>query len=162
MTMDEETIEITDGFTPAEVEARTGYLRDYISGQQVKATPEEVEAVQVFARRLVEDYGYAKEQIQTRPQHRVRRNPSDEEKSYPTDIAVFRDATHKTEDDLFMLVECKKKTRKDGINQLKLYMDMSRADIGVWFNGEDHIYLRKIYLTNGSIAYKEMPAIPRQ
>jgi len=160
--MDEETLEVTDGFSPAEVEARTGYLHDYISGQQVKATPEEVEAVQVFARRLVEDYGYAKEQIQTRPQHRVRRNPSDEEKSYPTDIAVFKDSEHKTEDDLFMLVECKKKTRKDGVAQLKLYMDMSRADIGVWFNGEDHHYLRKIYQKNGSIAYKELPAIPRQ
>jgi len=162
MSMDEETLEITDGFTPAEVEARTGYLRDYISGQQVKATPEEVEAVQVFARRLVEDYGYAKGQIQTRPQHRVRRNPSDEEKSYPTDIAIFKDSEHKTEDDLFMLVECKKKTRKDGIAQLKIYMDMSRADIGVWFNGEEHHYLRKIYQKNGSIAYKELPAIPRQ
>lgn len=162
MGMDEETLEVTDGFSPAEVEARTGYLHDYISGQQVKATPEEVEAVQVFARRLVEDYGYAKEQIQTRPQHRVRRNPSNEEKSYPTDIAVFKDPEHKTEDDLFMLVECKKKTRKDGIAQLKLYMDMSRADIGVWFNGEDHYYLRKIYQKNGSIAYKELPAIPRQ
>jgi len=160
--MDEKELEKTDGFSPAEIEAKTGYLRDYISGQTVKATPEEVEAVQVFARRLVEDYGYAKEQIQTRPQHRVRRNPSDEEKSYPTDIAVFKDAAHKTEDDLFMLVECKKKSRKDGIAQLKLYLDMSRADIGVWFNGEDHHYLRKIYQKNGSVAYKELPAIPRQ
>ena len=87
--MDEEKLELTDGFSPTEIEARTGYLHDYISGQQVKATPEEVDAVQVFARRLVEDYGYAKEQIQTRPQYRVRRNPSDEERSYPTDIAVF-------------------------------------------------------------------------
>ncbi len=160
--MDEKQLEVTDGFSSAEVEAKTGYLRDYISGQTVKATPEEVEAVQVFSRRLVEDYGYAKGQIQTRPQHRVRRNPSDEEKSYPTDIAVFQDAEHKTEDDLFMLVECKKKSRKDGIAQLKLYLDMSRADIGVWFNGEEHHYLRKIYQKNGSIAYKELPAIPRQ
>lgn len=160
--MDERALEMTDGFSPVEVEARTGYLRDYVSGQEIKATPEEVDAVQVFARRLVEDYGYAKEQLQTRPQHRVRRSPSDEEKSYPTDIAVFKDAEHKTEDDLFMLVECKKKTRKDGISQLKLYMDMSRADIGVWFNGEDHHYLRKIYQKNGSVAYKELPAIPRQ
>ncbi len=160
--MDEKELEKTDGFSPAEVEAKTGYLRDYISGQTVKATPEEVEAVQIFARRLVEDYGYAKEQIQTRPQHRVRRNPSDEEKSYPTDIAVFKDSEHKTEDDLFMLIECKKKSRKDGIAQLKLYLDMSRADIGVWFNGEDHHYLRKVYQKNGSVAYKELPAIPRQ
>ena len=38
-------------------EVKEGYIIDYISGQQLKATPEEVEAVQVFARILVEDYG---------------------------------------------------------------------------------------------------------
>jgi len=36
---------------------------DYISGVEVFATPEEVEAVQVFSKQLVEDYGYDKNQI---------------------------------------------------------------------------------------------------
>lgn len=39
-------------------ETKDGYIIDFISGQEVKATPEEIEAVQVFARQLVEDYGY--------------------------------------------------------------------------------------------------------
>lgn len=56
-------------------ELKSGYVIDYISGEEVKATPEEVQAVQVFARRLVEDYGYEKSQIQTRPQFRVRKRP---------------------------------------------------------------------------------------
>ena len=34
-----------------------GHVIDYISGKLVKATPEEVEAVQVFSQRLVEDFG---------------------------------------------------------------------------------------------------------
>lgn len=105
-------------------------IADYISGQVVRATPEETEAVQIFARRLVEDYGYSKDQIQTRPQHRVRVRPSDEERSYPVDIAVFCSAK-RTEDDLFMVVECKKKDRKDGEHQLRLYLDMSAAEVGV-------------------------------
>lgn len=161
-SINENSLVATDGFSPAEVEARTGYLHDFISGQQVKATPEEVDAVQVFSRRLVEDYGYHKEQIQTRPQFGVRRSPSDEKKSYPIDIAVFHDDKPKTEDNLFLIVECKKKTRKDGVNQLKIYMDLSTAHIGVWFNGEEHLYLRKIHLKDGGVAYKEMPAIPRR
>ena len=66
-----------------------GFVSDYVTGTQVRATAEELDAVQVFARRLVEDYGYAKSQIQTRPQYRVRVRPSDEDKSYPVDIAVF-------------------------------------------------------------------------
>ncbi len=64
---------------------KPGYVTDYISGDPVRGTPEEVEAVQVFARRLVEDYGYTKAQIQTRPQYRVRVRPSDEEKAYPVE-----------------------------------------------------------------------------
>jgi type I restriction enzyme M protein len=46
-------------------ENSAGFITDFISGTQVKATPEEVEAVQVFARRLVEDYGYPAAHIQT-------------------------------------------------------------------------------------------------
>lgn len=34
---------------------------DYISGIEVPATPEEIEATQVFSKLLVEDYGYPKE-----------------------------------------------------------------------------------------------------
>ena len=67
-----------------------GHIVDYISGKLVKATPEEVEAVQVFAQRLVEDFGYPKEVITTRPQFRVRPRPSAERtRGYPVDIAVF-------------------------------------------------------------------------
>lgn len=145
--------------TPATT--REGYIPDYISGEAVRGTPEEIEAVQVFARRLVEDYGYGKSQIQTRPQHRVRMRPSDEEKSYPVDIAVFN-SPRKTEDELFMVVECKKKERKDGEHQLRLYMDMSAAEVGVWFNGDEHIYLRKIHHKGGKRTYETLPNIPRK
>ena len=139
---------------------KPGYMRDYISGLPVKATPEEVEAVQVFVQRLVEDYSYPKARIQTRPQFRVRVRPSDEGRAFPVDIAVFR-SDRKIEDDLFLVVECKKKNRKDGVAQLKLYMDMSPAEIGVWFNGDEHLYLRKILKKGGTREYQELPNIPR-
>ncbi|MFH1748564.1 MAG: N-6 DNA methylase [Planctomycetota bacterium] len=142
-------------------EPEQGYVTDYISGLKVRATPEEVEAVQIFVRRLVEDYGYKKAQIQTRPQYRVRKRPSDEGKSCPVDIAVFNSAK-KTEDDLFLVVECKKKQRKDGEHQLRLYMDMSAAEVGVWFNGGEHLYLRKVHHKNGRRTYETLPNIPRR
>jgi type I restriction enzyme M protein len=141
-------------------ELKPGYIIDYISGEEIKATPEEIEAVQVFARRLVEDYGYERSQIQTHPQFRVRKRPSDEEKSYPVDIAVFKSSDH-TEANLFLVVECKKKNRRDGIAQLKLYLEMSPAIIGAWFNGQEHAYLLKIRHTDGSIEWKDLPNIPR-
>ncbi len=137
-----------------------GQIEDFISGKVVRGTAEEIDAVQVFARRLVDDYGYRKDQIQTHPQFRVRRSPSDEGKTYPVDIAVFA-SKRKTESDLFLVVECKKKQRKDGVAQLKLYLDMSPAEIGVWFNGEDHAYLRKVHRKGGGRTYEELPNIPR-
>ena len=137
------------------------FLVDFISGQRIRATPEEAEAIQVFARRLVEDYGYHKEQIQTRPQHRVRARPSDADRSFPVDIAVFEKAS-RTEGELLMIVECKKAARQDGEHQLRLYMDMSAAQVGVWFNGDDHIYLRKVHHTDGRRTYQTLPNIPRR
>ena len=137
-----------------------GYIADFISGLSVRATSEEVDAVQVFARRLVEDLGYSREQIQTRPQHRVRVRPSDLPASYPVDIAVFAGES-RDEDDLVLVVECKKRTRRSGLRQLEIYLSMNQAHVGAWFNGEEHLYLRKHYLTGGEIAFEEIPALPR-
>ncbi|WP_435586352.1 restriction endonuclease subunit M [Micromonospora aurantiaca (nom. illeg.)] len=144
----------------AEDATQRGYLIDYVSKQRVRATPEEVDAVQVFSQRLVEDFGYPIENLQTRPQFRVRMRPSDERRSYPVDIAVFR-SDSKVESELYMIVECKKKNRSEGQEQLRLYLDMSPAELGVWFNGSDHLYLQKIHHADGSRTYKTLPSIPR-
>lgn len=66
-----------------EENVKDGYLIDYISGKPVKDGPEERGAVQVFARVLVEGYGYPKASIRTRPQYRVKVRPSDKKKEYP-------------------------------------------------------------------------------
>ena len=137
---------------------KEGYIIDYISGEQVRSTPEEIEAVQVFSRQLVEDYGYPKTQVQTRPQYRVKSNPSDSTKSYPLDIIVFS-STIKNDTTEYIIVECKKKTRNDGITQLKDYLKFSNAYLGVWFNGEERIFLKKIE-TKGKVYFEEIPNIP--
>lgn len=139
-------------------ELKDGYIFDYISNEQIKATPEEIEAVQVFSRQLVEDYGYSKDQIQTRPQYRVKANPSDTTKSYPLDIIVFSD-NKKIDTNEYIIIECKKKTRNDGITQLQDYLKFSNAYIGVWFNGNERIFLKK-YETKGKVHFEEIPNIP--
>jgi len=138
---------------------KDGYIIDFISGQEVKATPEEIEAVQVFAKQLVEDYGYPKDHIQTRPQFRVKVRPSDTKKEYPVDIAVFSN-NKKQEEDVYIIVECKKKTRKDGKTQLQDYLRFSKAFLGVWFNGNERLFLRKVE-KNGRIEFEEIPNIPK-
>jgi type I restriction enzyme M protein len=110
-----------EGQTPPNEIIAAGFVTDYISGQSVRATPEEVEAVQVFARRLVEDFGYPKNHLITRPQYRVRRRPSEVKKSYPVDIAVFSNK-RKADQDLLMVVECKAESIKEGRKQLEIYL----------------------------------------
>lgn len=143
-------------------ELKDGYILDFVSGQEIKATPEEIEATQVFSKRLVEEYEFLKENLQTRPQYFVRKSPSDEaKKEYPVDIAVFKGKS-RAESDLIGIVECKKKTRKDGIEQLKLYMDMcSSIQWGVWYNGDEQINLQKVK-KDGDIIYISIPNIPKK
>tara|TARA_X000000950_G_C13882374_1_gene647410 strand:+ start:128 stop:1873 length:1746 start_codon:yes stop_codon:yes gene_type:complete len=132
---------------------------DYISGQEIQNKPEEIDAVQPFSKRLVEDYGYPKSHIQTRPQFRVKVRPSDKKKEFPVDIAVFQDK-NKSDGDEFIVVECKKKNEEDGIGQLKDYLRFCRATLGVWFNGEELRFIRK-YESDGKIEFESIPNIPR-
>lgn len=134
---------------------KSNKLIDFISGLEIQATPEEIEAVQVFARQLVEDYGYSKEQITTRPQFRVKANPSDTIGKYPVDIAVFHNA-QKKDDDVYIIVECKKKNRTDGRGQLEDYLRLSKATLGVWFNGSERLFLLK-----SENRFEEIPNIPK-
>jgi len=138
---------------------KDGYLIDYITNAEVKATPEELQAVQPFAKMLVEDYGYPKECITTHPQYRVKVRPSDTKKEYPVDIAVFTD-DKKSDDDIYIVVECKKKTRKDGRSQLEDYLRFCKAQLGVWYNGEERFFLRK-FESNGLVQFEEIPNIPK-
>lgn len=140
------------------IDPKDGYLIDFISGKHVKDGPEEREAVQVFARMLVEDYGYPKAHIQTRPQYRVKVRPSDTKKEYPIDIAVFDDRK-KNDDELYIVVECKKKDRKDGKTQLQDYLRFCKASLGVWFNGQERLFLKKIE-KGGRVLFEEIPNIP--
>lgn len=131
---------------------------DYITGKEVDAKPEEIEAVQPFSQILVEDYHYPKDCIITHPQYRVKVRPSDNDKSYPVDIAVFKN-NEKTDDNIYIVVECKKKNRKDGKTQLEDYLRFCKAELGVWYNGEERLFLHK-YETEGKVLFEEIPNIP--
>lgn len=142
-----------------EAPVRDGYIVDIISGKEIRATPEEISSVQVFAQQLLEDYGYPRSHIRTNPQWRVRRSPSDKKGSYPIDIGVFS-SRHHSDDTLSIIVECKQPNRKDGEDQLKSYLSLSNARIGVWFNGRERFFLRKI-VTSSGVKFEHIPNIPK-
>ena len=139
--------------------SRSDQIKDFITGVLIRSTPEEREAVQPFAEILVKDYGYPKTHIRTHPQWRVKARPSDEKKEYPVDIVVFNNNEQK-DDNEYIIVECKKKNKKDGKSQLEDYLRFCSAKVGVWFNGQERLYLRKIE-ENGRIYFYEIPNIPK-
>lgn len=128
---------------------------DFISGIEVQPTPEEIEATQPFSHRLVEDLGYPKEVITTRPQFRVKKSPSDK-KGVPVDIAVFEDEQKSR---LKIIVECKRKGEKlDDTRQLEAYMSCGCIELGVMYNGSQCVYLHRNPATG---AFSEISALPR-
>lgn len=133
-------------------------VKDFISGKEVNATPEEVDAVQPFSKKLVEEYGYPRSHIQTQSQFRVKASPSDTQ-GYPVDIAVFS-SEQRNDDTVYIIVECKAATRNDGRRQLEHYLKFSNASIGVWYNGND-IFVLKKYEQSGHITFKKIPDIPK-
>jgi len=133
-------------------------VKDFISGKEVSPTPEEVDAVQPFSKKLVEDYGYPREHVQTRKQFRVRANPSDT-RGYPVDIAVFTSEQH-NDDTVYIIVECKASTKNDGRRQLEHYLKFSKASMGVWYNGNEFLALQKRE-RGGQVIFKKIPDIPK-
>lgn len=137
---------------------RDGYILDFISGKEIKSTPEELDAVQPYSKILVNDYNYPLDQIITRPQYRVKSCPSDTSGKFPLDIAIFKGDVK--DENLYIIVECKQKNVKEGRSQLEQYLKLSHASLGVWYNGEDApIFIRKI-IKDGGVYFIEIPNIP--
>ena len=130
----------------------------YITGKERQATKEEF-IRQEYARILVEDYGYSKSDLVF--EYRVKKSPSDTSRSLPVDIAVFENGIAK------IFVETKKPTLKEGIQQLKDYMNFDPDVVyGVWTNGnkdDDEIGINYIKKTKkGVIRYEEIFNIPEK
>lgn len=128
------------------------------TGKELFLTPEE-KVRQDYIKILIEDYGYSKEDI--RIEYPVKRSPSDTRRSLPVDIVVMENNKPK------IFIETKKNSIKDGIVQLKNYMDFEDIRYGVWTNGnieEDKIgihYIEKI-IKDGKVAYKDIFDIPEK
>ena len=131
---------------------------DFISGKEVSSTPEELDAVRSFSKKLVEDYGYPPSHIQTRSQFRVKSSQSDL-RGYPVDIAVFLSVQH-NKDTIYIIVECRASTKNDGRRHLEHYLKFSNASMGVWYNGSEFLALQK-HEQSGHITFKKIPDIPK-
>ena len=115
-------------------------LFDYITKSEIQDTPENREAKVVIEERLHKEYGYDIDQML--PEFRVQKGST---LIGPADVVIFNDSKAKTQDNIFAIVECKRKDRSDGIEQLKTYLaGVESAQYGIWFNGDDIVYIRRL------------------
>ena len=104
----------------------TSYVNCIVRDKDIQLKPEEI-VRQLYAARLIEQYGYNKNRLAF--EYPV--NFGREKKS--ADIVIFdKDRS----DTAYIIVELKKPKLKDGKNQLRSYCNATGAPIGVWTNGE--------------------------
>ena len=137
---------------------------DYLTGKELKATPEEPNR-QTMLQRLVEDYGYDKDLLKT--EFGVKKSPSDNRRSLPVDIAVFDSYEDERNGKAKVFVETKKPTSEEGFEQLKDYMNFDpNVKYGIWYNGENEEgasirFIEKVVVDN-KISYRDIVDIPKK
>lgn len=134
---------------------------DALSGRQIPAGPEEVDATQPLIFYLTQRLGWSPSQIMSRPQWRVPQRPSGNRTSgYPVDLAIFNSPEHVGDPDHIRIIcECKAPDIDEGVTQLKTYLSLEpEARMGVWFNGNKHCI---VYKLPDRFVVSEYAAIPR-
>jgi len=101
-----------------------------------KANPEEI-VRQLWVYKLIHQYDYKADEIDLEASVQF----GTEVGTKSADIIVYSDNTKETPK---IIVECKKPKRKDGLEQLKSYMNKG-APVAVWSNGSDSIIIYRPY-----------------
>ncbi|MFC5271398.1 N-6 DNA methylase [Adhaeribacter terreus] len=115
-----------------------------------KANPEEI-IRQLWVHRLINYYGYDKEEIELETPVAFGTDVS----TKFADIVVY---TNKEKTTPKIIIEVKKPKRKDGIEQLRSYLNAKGSPIGVWSNGSDKVILYRPYPQD----FDALPEIPRK
>ena len=128
-----------------------GKIKCLITGKLRKETPEEY-VRQEYCRVLLDVYNYPKENIEV--EFPIKIGSTDKR----IDIVVFNDAV-KSQDNIYWIVETKKKDEKEGVEQLWSYMAATTATFGTWTNGSQILYFYKNL--SQSNRFDELPDIPK-
>lgn len=111
---------------------------DFATGKPVDFSKPEEPVRQEYEQILVDSYGYRKSEIDIE----VKIPRGSGYFSDKADIVVYTsEAGRDPTADILGIVEVKKPTRRDGIEQLKSYMTATSAQWGVWTNKNDIAYL---------------------
>jgi type I restriction enzyme M protein len=115
-----------------------------------KANPEEI-VRQLWVYKLINYYGYDKSEIALEKPITFGTDTG----TKFADIIVYTNNTKTTPK---IVLEIKKPKRKDGIEQLRSYLNAEGSPIGVWSNGSDKVILYRPYPKD----FDSLPEIPKK
>lgn len=113
----------------------------YIRGVEIVETPEE-KVRQEYARRLVEEYGYPKKYIDLEVP--IKMGVGETKRA---DIVVYRSEKDKEKrENHNIIIECKEPDIRfpDGEKELKSYINATTTQIGIWTNGIEFRYWKRL------------------
>lgn len=128
-----------------------GKIKCLITGKMRKETPEEY-VRQEYCRILLDVYKYPKEHIDV--EYPIKVGSTDKR----CDIVVFK-SEEKSQDNIYWIIETKKKDEKEGIEQLWSYMSATTSDFGTWTNGDSILFYYKDKAKSNR--FIELPDIPK-
>lgn len=114
-----------------------------------KSNPEEI-VRQLWVYKLLNTYEYKEDEIELEKSIHF----GTEVNAKAADIVVYTDNTKQTPK---IIIEVKKPKRKDGIEQLKSYLNAEGSPVGVWSNGSDSIILYRPYPANFDDTLVDIP-----
>src|SRR5262249_966849 len=110
----------------------------------------------IMVKRLILEYGYSPDQIDIEIPVKAGQTTLPKK----ADIVVFdSSANHDPASHAFIIVEVKKKNRKDGVDQMQTYCNNTTAEFGIWFNGGDIVYQHR---KREPHEFNDIPDIPRK
>ena len=109
------------------------YINCIVRNKDIQLKPEEI-VRQLYAKRLIEQYGYPTERITFEYPVSFGRQKK------KADIVI---SDKDRVEDAYIIIETKKPDLKDGKDQLRSYCHATGAQIGVWTNGEQISYYHR-------------------
>ena len=137
-------------------------ILDFIDGvTQRRDTPEE-RVRQEILKSLVREYGYKKEQIGVEESIKFGSNRK------AVDIAIWEPNKTHTQENIYIIVECKDpktkaKGKKDGVDQMHSYASACmNSTYGMWTNGDELLTFRYVVDDAGKRGPEAVPATCRR
>lgn len=106
--------------------------------------------------RLIAEYGYSTDQVDLEVE--VKSGQTTLPKR--ADIVIFGNGKSRApEANAYIICEVKSRDKTNGLDQLETYINNTTAEFGIWWNGEDIVYLHRFKEPH---KFEEIPDIPRK